>query len=77
MTVADKTTHITYNITMLGDRGNEKVSSRNFFALGNDLQLELVSMNYTTTVYGPDFSNSMSGVIMFKATSLNPMQTIK
>jgi len=64
---------------MLGDRGNEKVSSRNFFALGNDLQLELVSMHYTntTTFYGPDFSNSMSGVIMFNPTSLNQIQTIR
>lgn len=78
VTAADKTTHITYNITMLGDRGNGKVFSRDFFALGGDLEVELVSVNNTTTtVYGPDFSNPMTGAIMFKATSLNQIQTIK
>jgi hypothetical protein len=78
VTAADKTTHITYNITMLWDRGNEKVFSRDFFALGGDLEVELVSVNNTTTtVYGPDFSNPMTGAIMFKATSLNQIQTIK
>lgn len=72
---ADETTPITYNITMLRDGSNEKVFSRNFFALGSDLQVELVSVNNTnttTTVYGPDFSDPITGAYHIQGNFLKP-----
>jgi hypothetical protein len=73
---ADETTPLTYNITMLGDGSNEKVFSTNFFALGGDLQVELVSVNNTntttTTVYGPDFSDPITGAYHIQGNFLKP-----
>ena len=57
----EETTPITYNITIL-DSNMQKVFSRNFFSLGSNLQVELIKSNVNqTTVYGPDFSDPITG----------------
>lgn len=56
-----ETTPLTYNITITS-KDNATAFSREFFALGNDLQLELISTNTTgVSVYGPDFSDPITG----------------
>ncbi len=53
---------LTYNIT-ISDINRNPVFSKQFFALGNDLQIELVLDEQTnkTTVYGPDFTDPITG----------------
>ena len=45
-----------------------------FFALGNDLQLELMAANNTNTtrVYGPDFSDPITGTYHVESNFLKP-----
>jgi plastocyanin len=70
----DDTTPLTYNISIFKkpmqvqtkdgetEPKEERVFSRSFFSLGNDLYIELIP-NYAnrTTVYGPDFSDPITG----------------
>jgi len=70
----DDTTPLTYNISIFKkpmqaqtedgetEPKEERVFSRSFFSLGNDLYIELIP-NYVnrTTVYGPDFSDPITG----------------
>lgn len=67
----DDTTPLTYNISIFkkpteAENENkvkeEKVFSRSFFSLGNNLYIELIP-NYDnrTAVYGPDFSDPITG----------------
>lgn len=67
----DDTTPLTYNVSIFkksmqaqseNEIKEEKVFSRSFFALGNNLYIELIP-NYAnrTTVYGPDFSDPITG----------------
>jgi plastocyanin len=69
-----ETTPITYNITIAG-KNNSVAFSREFFALGNDLQLELISTNNTearTTAYGPDVSDPITGAYHVQGDFLKP-----
>lgn len=63
-----ESTPITYNITIL-DKNRSPVFSDQFFALGNDLQLELVLNEQTnkTSVYGPDFTDPIIGAYHIEA----------
>ena len=55
----DKTTPITYNVTINDGANNEKIFSDLFTTAGNSLPLELVSgMGNETRSYGPDFSST-------------------
>jgi hypothetical protein len=58
-----ETTPITYNVSLLAPDTQEEIFSESFFALNNDLQVELINnatMN-RTTVYGPDVSDPITG----------------
>lgn len=63
-----ESTPITYNVTIL-DKNRSPVFSDQFFALGNDLQLELVLNDQTnkTSVYGPDFTDPITGAYHIEA----------
>jgi plastocyanin len=55
----DKTTPITYNITINNGANNEKMFSHLFTTAGNSLPLELISgMGNETRSYGPDCSST-------------------
>lgn len=55
----DKTTPITYNVTINNGANNEKMFSHLFTTAGNSLPLELISgMGNETRSYGPDFSST-------------------
>ncbi|HEU4446209.1 MAG TPA: hypothetical protein VFR94_16170 [Nitrososphaeraceae archaeon] len=86
---ADETTPMTYNIAISDENTNQTVFSRSFFALGNDLQLELIAApsnntntnattaanattTRTTTVYGPDFSDPITGAYHVQGDFLKP-----
>jgi hypothetical protein len=57
----EETTPLTYNLTILNS-DMENVFSKNFFSLGPNLQIELIKSNTNkTTVYGPDFSDPITG----------------
>jgi plastocyanin len=57
---ADETTPLTYQITIYKD--NKPIFSKAFFSLGNVFQFELVdSENNQTSVYGPDFTDPITG----------------
>jgi plastocyanin len=69
---AHETTPLTYNVTITGN-DNSTVFSREFFALGNNLQLELISANNSgATVYGPDFSDPITGTYHVQGNFLKP-----
>ncbi|HKG89351.1 MAG TPA: hypothetical protein VKA95_13585 [Nitrososphaeraceae archaeon] len=75
---------MTYNIAISDGNTNQTVFSRSFFALGNDLQLELIAAPAvnsnntnattatTTTVYGPDFSDPITGAYHVQGDFLKP-----
>ncbi|HET7283979.1 MAG TPA: hypothetical protein VFI70_04770 [Nitrososphaeraceae archaeon] len=82
----DQTTPVTYNITIFNNNANnnsssanQKLFSRNFFALGGDLQIELIA-NYNNNkngssnivVYGPDFSDPITGAYHIQSNFLQP-----
>lgn len=71
---AEETTPMTYNIDILEGNSNQTVFSRSFFALGNDLELELIAANNTNTtrVYGPDFSDPITGAYHVESNFLRP-----
>ena len=77
---ADETTLITYNIAISDGSNNQTIFSRSFFTLGNDLQLELIAApanntnatTTTTTVYGPDFSDPITGAYHVEGNFLRP-----
>ncbi|HET7344238.1 MAG TPA: hypothetical protein VFJ05_00010 [Nitrososphaeraceae archaeon] len=92
----EKTTPVTYNITVLSsNNNNDKIFSRSFFALGNDLQIELIvpsttssknsnninttgaSRTTTTTVYGPDFTDPITGAYHISGNILKPNTNYK
>jgi plastocyanin len=55
----DKTTPITYNVTISEGQNNNTLFSRWFTTAGESLPLELISSQYNqTTSYGPDFSST-------------------
>lgn len=55
----DKTTPITYNVTISEGQNNNTLFSRYFTTAGDSLPLELISsQDNQTTSYGPDFSSS-------------------
>jgi plastocyanin len=59
---ADKNTTMTYNIQIYNSQLNEEVLSQTFFVKGNDLQFELLASDLDKPlVYGPDFSDPISG----------------
>lgn len=56
----DDTTPLTYQISIFKD--NTSVFSKSFFSLGNVFQIELVSSEGNqTSVYGPDFTDPITG----------------
>ena len=55
----DKTTPITYNVTINDGQNNQKLFSHLYTTAGNSLPLELISgMGNKTHSYGPDFSST-------------------
>lgn len=55
----DKTTPITYNVTINDGQNNQKLFSDLYTTAGNSLPLELISgMGNKTHSYGPDFSST-------------------
>jgi plastocyanin len=83
----DQTTPVTYNITIFNNNANnnssstnsQKLFSRNLFALGSDLQVELISSynntkngSSNTVVYGPDFSDPITGAYHIQSNFLKP-----
>lgn len=57
---ADETTPLTYQITFFKDAN--PIFSKAFFSLGNVFQFELIdSENNQTSVYGPDFTDPITG----------------
>ena len=59
---ADNNTTLTYNIHMYNNQLKKAVFSQTFFVKGNDLQFELLSSNlYEPLIYGPDFSDPITG----------------
>jgi plastocyanin len=55
----DKTTPITYNVTISEGQNNNTLFSRLFTTAGDSLPLELISsQDNQTTSYGPDFSST-------------------
>jgi hypothetical protein len=67
-----ETTPLTYNITITS-KDNATAFSREFFALGNDRQLEIISTNTTrVSVYGPDFSDPITGTYHAQGNFLKP-----
>jgi len=72
----DKTTPITYNVTINDGTNNEKMFSHLFTTAGNSLPLELVSgMGNETRSYGPDFSSTGAYHVQshFKQSSSYPI----
>ena len=71
---AEETTPVTYNIAISDEDTNQTEFSRSFFALGNDLELELIAANNTNTtrVYGPDFSDPITGAYHVESNFLKP-----
>ena len=58
--ISEATTPITYNLTIFKD--NTPMFSKSFFSLGNVFQVELIDSNTNkTTVYGPDFTDPITG----------------
>ena len=58
----DKNTNITYNIQIYNSQLNKKVLSQTFFVKGSDLQFELLTSDLDESlVYGPDFSDPITG----------------
>ena len=57
---ADETTPLTYQITIYNE--TKPIFSKAFFSLGNVFQFELInSDNNKTSVYGPDFTDPITG----------------
>ncbi|MGD1834469.1 MAG: cupredoxin domain-containing protein [Nitrososphaeraceae archaeon] len=58
--IAEDTTPVTYNLTIFKD--DAPIYSKSFFSLGNVFQVELIDSNTNqTTVYGPDFTDPITG----------------
>ena len=58
-----ETTPISYNVSLIAPNTQREIFSESFFALNNDLQVELINnatMN-TTSSYGPDVSDPITG----------------
>ena len=67
----EKTVPLSYNITLHDDKKLKTIFSRTFVALGNDLQIELISSNLDDIlVYGPDFNDPIIGA--YHVRSNNP-----
>lgn len=58
----EESTPLTYNLSLEKDNAGI-LFSKNFFVRGNDFQVELIQSykNNYTTVYGPDFSDPITG----------------
>ncbi|MFY9565315.1 MAG: hypothetical protein WAQ29_03105 [Nitrososphaeraceae archaeon] len=82
---AEETTPMTYNIDISDGNSNQTVFSRSFFTLGNDLQLELIvasanntnATTSTTTVYGPDYSDPITGAYHVEGSFLRPNTNLR
>jgi hypothetical protein len=86
---ADTNTTITYNIQIYNSQLNREVLSHTFFVKGNDLQFELLSSDLDEPlVYGPDFSDPITGayhirekfpngdyILMVEITAIGPNLT--
>jgi plastocyanin len=73
----DSTTPLTYNITII-EKGIENATStfsKSFFTIGeNDLQVELIPRpdQNKTTVYGPDFTDPVTGAYHVEGNFMEP-----
>jgi hypothetical protein len=78
LTIAtDSTTPLTYNITIMEDGVDNSTStfSKSFFTIGrNDLQVELIPRpdQNTTTVYGPDVTDPVTGAYHVEGNFMEP-----
>ena len=56
----DRSTPLTYNVTIFKNDNTNKVFSKTFTVAGEKLPLEMIAGSYInqTRVYGPDFSSS-------------------
>ncbi|HET7345074.1 MAG TPA: hypothetical protein VFJ05_04290, partial [Nitrososphaeraceae archaeon] len=68
----DRSTPLTYNVTIFKDNNTNKVFSKTFTVNGEKLPLELIAGNdiNVTRVYGPDFSST--GAYHLQAPFLKP-----
>ena len=58
----DKNTTMTYNMQIYNSQLNKEILSQAFFVKGNDLQFELLASDLDEPlVYGPDFSDPITG----------------
>ena len=58
----DKNTTMTYNMQIYNSQLNKEILSQTFFVKGNDLQVELLASDLDEPlVYGPDFSDPITG----------------
>ena len=74
----DKNTSITYNISIYNNQLNKEVFSQSFFAKGNDLQFELLASELDRPlVYGPDFSDPITGAYHIRNHFPNGEYTLK
>lgn len=69
---AEETTPLTYNIDISDGNTNQTVFSRTFFALGNDLQLELIA----APVAANNTSASIDATSTTNATTTTPATTV-
>ena len=86
---ADMNTTITYNIQIHNSQLNKEVLSQTFFVKGNNLQFELLASDLDESlVYGPDFSDPITGtyhirekfqngdyILMVEITAIGPNLT--
>jgi hypothetical protein len=73
----DSTTPLTYNVTIMEDGADNSTStfSKSFFVIGqNDLQVELIPRpdQNTTTVYGPDVTDPVTGAYHVEGNFVKP-----
>jgi hypothetical protein len=71
------TTPLTYNVTIMEDGADNSTStfSKSFFVIGqNDLQVELIPRpdQNTTTVYGPDVTDPVTGAYHVEGNFMEP-----
>ena len=74
----DKKTPITYNIDLYNNDLKKEIFSKSFFAKGNDFQFELLASELDTPlVYGPDFSDPITGAYHIRNHFPNGEYTLK
>lgn len=72
----EETTPITYNLTIFKD--DEPIFSKSLFSLGNVFQVELIDSDTNkTSVYGPDFTDPITGAYHIEAPLADGNYTLR